>query len=146
MPFDRVLFRLIDEGSIGTSGDQAGRRLAKVGEYVIYGSWRFAPVSEIGAGGNFLDGNGTGQRPSLQRKEKRAGAFAEDHAARRDLEWLDGGRGTEETPLVVGVAEEPVGFLGADYEAVIECAIPSSIRSSAILMARIPTAPSPTSV
>src|SRR5688500_1851390 len=117
------LFRRVDEGSVCTDRDEIGRRGAKLGENLVHAGGGFALLFEVCAGGDFVDSEWirrTCGSTSLRGKEDGAGAFAHDRSAWRFLKRLDWRGGTKESPFVVGVAKQPVGFLGADDEAVIE--------------------------
>ena len=81
---------------------------------------------------------------ALSCQQHRASAFTQDHPLGRPRERLDRWLRAEQPPLAIGVAEQPVGFLCADHQAAVQSG--SAIKSSAIFRARIPTAPSPTSV
>lgn len=113
MLVDRGALRAIDESAVRADRDEIGRRFAELGKNFFDGGRRFTLVGKVSAAGNLLDENETGQSPSLHGEQNRAGAFAEDRAARRFSEGLDGRGGAKQPPLTVGVAEEPVGFFGA---------------------------------
>src|SRR5205085_9576094 len=106
---DRPVLGLIDEGSVRARGDEIGWWRTKLGENFFYGSWRFPLLGEVRAAGNLFDSDRT-----VTSEEHGAGAFAQDCAA------LNGRRRTKQPPFSVGVAQEPVGFLGADNEAVVD--------------------------
>ena len=82
---------------------------------LVDGIGGFPLFSEVRSAGDLFDLD----RPAASQQD-RAGAFAENHSARRMLKWLDRWRGTKQAPFAVGVAQKPVGFLGTDHQAVIE--------------------------
>lgn len=109
------MFSLINKRSIGVGGDEVGRGFAKFSEDLSDSSMSFTLVREVRAAGDPFDSSWTGGG-----EQNRAGAFAEDRAPWWLSKRFDGRRGTKEAPFAVGVAEEPVGFLSGDNDAVIE--------------------------
>jgi hypothetical protein len=109
------VFGFVDERAIGAGGDEVGWSCAELGKDLFDVGGRFALFPEIRSSRDFVDLNAPG--PAQQ---DGAGAFADDHAARRLLKRLDGRGGAKKPPFMVGVAKQPVGFLGPDDEAVLE--------------------------
>ena len=58
MLVDSSAFGAVDEGTVGTRGDQIGRGFAKLGINLVERSGGVAAVKEVCATGDFLDTNG----------------------------------------------------------------------------------------
>ena len=66
---------------------------------------------------------------SLPPKQNCTGTFTENRSFGWFVKRLDRRRGTEEPPFLIGVAKQPVGFLGTDDQAVVQFVVGQQILS-----------------
>ncbi len=115
----RCALGFVDKGAIGARDQDVDGFLARkrAADHIELPN-EFALFRKISARMNMLK-----REIALSCQQHRPSAFTQDHPLGRPRERLDRWLGTEQPPLAIGVAEQPVGFLCADHKTAVQVRI-----------------------